>query len=110
VVLVIGPGTADPRQRDAVAGGELAEVGVLAAVAAVLLAEAAELAHSSARRAKDRDQNRVGVVRLARENPLWRHRRIHGELTKLGVTIAPSTVWQILHSAGIDPAPRALGP
>jgi len=50
------------------------------------------------------------VVRLARENPLWGHRRIHGEGTKLGVTIAPSTVWQILHSAGIDPAPRCSGP
>jgi hypothetical protein len=43
VVLVIGPGTADPRQGDAAASGELAEVGVLATVAAVLLAEAAEL-------------------------------------------------------------------
>ena len=29
---------------------------------------------------------------------------------KLGVTVAPSTVWQILHSAGIDPAPRRSGP
>jgi transposase InsO family protein len=28
----------------------------------------------------------------------------------LGHTIAPSTVWQILHAAGVDPAPRRTGP
>src|ERR1035438_1129412 len=38
------------------------------------------------------------------------HCRIHGELTKLGVTAAPSTVREILHAAGIDPAPRRSGP
>ena len=38
------------------------------------------------------------------------HRRVQGELIKLGHPIAASTVWQILHTAGIDPAPRRTGP
>jgi transposase InsO family protein len=50
------------------------------------------------------------VIRMATENPAWGHRRVQGELIKLGHRIAPSTVWQILHDAGIDPAPRRTGP
>jgi hypothetical protein len=45
------------------------------------------------------------VLRLVRENPAWGYRRIHGELLVLGVQVAASTAWEILHEAGIDPAP-----
>ena len=36
--------------------------------------------------------------------------RVLGELKKLGVTVAPSTVWEILRAAGFNPAPRRSGP
>ncbi len=48
---------------------------------------------------------RALVLRLARENPGWGYRRVHGELLVLGVEVAVSTVWEILHEAGIDLAP-----
>ena len=92
--------------------------GVFPVTPATLLAWHRKLAGSKYDTSKRRKPGRpptvpgVGrlVVRLARENPLWGHRRIHGELAKLGMTIAPSTVWEILRSAGIDPAPRRSGP
>lgn len=53
---------------------------------------------------------RAMVIRMATDNPAWGHRRVQGELSRLGHPIAVSTVWQILRAAGIDPAPRRSGP
>jgi hypothetical protein len=50
------------------------------------------------------------VIQMATDNPAWGHRRVQGELVRLGHPIAASTVWQILHDADIGPAPRRTGP
>jgi putative transposase len=50
------------------------------------------------------------VLRLARENPRWGYPRIAGELLKVGVHVAPSTVRRLLLAAGLKPAPRRTGP
>jgi putative transposase len=46
---------------------------------------------------------------MAHDNPTWGYRRIHSEITGLGYTVAPSTVWKILNDTGINPAPGRHG-
>jgi putative transposase len=64
-----------------------------------------------------RDKRRVGrpaiteelrqlVIRLANENAGWGYDRIEGELLKVGYTIDSTTVKNVLHRAGIIPAPE----
>jgi len=46
------------------------------------------------------------VLRLARENPAWGYRRVHGELCRLGHQISEATVRRILRAGRCRSAPR----
>jgi putative transposase len=66
--------------------------------------------HRSPGRPPIDDQTKALVVRLAKENPRWGYRRIQGELAKLGVRLAASTIAHVMKDHGLGPAPRRRGP
>jgi hypothetical protein len=55
-------------------------------------------------------QIRALAIRLAADNATWGYRRTHGQLAGLDYRVSAATVWKILHTAGVDPAPPSQRP
>jgi transposase len=63
-------------------------------------------AHRRPGRPRLEPQVRELILRLARENSHWGYVRIVGELRKLGITVSATLVRNVLHRAGVPPAPE----
>jgi putative transposase len=72
--------------------------------------QAARSTHGSTGRPATRRNIKALALRLARQNPEWGYRRIHGELAGPGAKIAAPAVWEILKTHGTGPAPRRTAP
>ncbi|MEU4725488.1 helix-turn-helix domain-containing protein [Nonomuraea dietziae] len=57
-------------------------------------------------RPRTSEEIRELVVRLARENPAWGYRRVHGELVRLGYQVSEATVRRILRSRRVGGSAR----
>src|SRR5262249_3334837 len=66
-----------------------------------LIARHQTFTHARAGRSPIDPSIRALVLLLAAENPTCGHRRVQGELVRLGHHIAATTVWKILHHAGV---------
>jgi putative transposase len=66
--------------------------------------------HRSPGRPPVDDETTALVVCMAEENSRWGYRRIQGELLKLGVCLAASSIARIMKDHGLGPAPRRHGP
>ena len=64
--------------------------------------------HEKRRPGRPRTQEQLEnlVIRMAEENRTWSDRRIQGAMSHLGYTLARSTIADILHRHGIEPAPQ----
>jgi hypothetical protein len=64
--------------------------------------------HRRRRPGTGRVHRRRELLRIGTRFSSHRYGRVDGELTGLGYTVAPSSIWKIVNAAGIDPRPTGV--